>query len=694
MSHLQAVSFFKDLGPAQLAKVAESLEPAEFVPGAPIITMGDVGDCFYILRAGTVVVTDDRQAELCRIGAGGHFGERALLSDDVRAAHITVAPDSRPALVYTLQRDAFRAALAMAEETFRMGALSGLRELAPLCASGQLGAVCAAMTHLSLEPGAQLLQAGVPLDGLYLVEEGSLEGGAAPIRRGCAFGAASLLSAGEAAPAALSAAADAPAKLLRLAKAEFEKLFGSLEDCAAASRLAALRRVPLLASLPSPSLAQLARELAPLSAPPGTKVVKAGERGDTFFLVEAGCLAVLDAHGAEVAQLAEGAYFGEMALESEDALRHATVVVPDKAAPAQLLVMTRAAFRRLREASPAFAAGLKAGEAAYAPLPGEEVPPPTSLADVTLRRALGVGTFGKVYLCAHGGRQYALKSIAKAQVVRKGLVTHVKRERDVMAECASTPFLVQLAASFQDDQHLYLMMELVTGGELFYYLQSLGEPLAEAHARFYCACVVEAFAFLHSRYYIYRDLKPENLLLTASGYLKMADFSFVKRLRGGKTATLCGTPAYLAPEQISRAGHDRAVDWWALGVLTYEMLAGQSPFYADDDMVMFRRIVDVKYSYATPGASRMSPGARDLVSNLLVKAPQARLPMRSKGVPGLRDAAWFKGFAWDQLRSGAMKAPYVPKGADDLRFFPDVGEEENPGAEYGRYTSVGNFAGF
>ncbi len=316
------------------------------------------------------------------------------------------------------------------------------------------------------------------------------------------------------------------------------------------------------------------------------------------------------------------------------------------------------------------------------------------LKDVKLTRALGVGTFGKVYLAQHRGQVYALKQIAKAQVVKKGLVQHVKRERDVMAECADARFLVGMSASFQDEQHLYLMMELISGGELFYYLQSLSGPLPEGGARFYAACVVEAFSFLHSRFYVYRDLKPENLLICANGYLKVADFSFVKRLRAGKTYTLCGTPAYLAPEQITRAGHDRAVDWWALGVLTYEMLAGASPFYHDDDMVMFKRIVDVKYSFLPP-VQKMSYEAKDLINALLQKAPHQRLPMGRRGVAGVTEHVWFKGFAWDAFREGKMKAPYVPKlkGGEDLRFFPDCADE-TPGAEYGTYTCVGNFVGF
>jgi len=463
---------------------------------------------------------------------------------------------------------------------------------------------------------AAFLGAAEATDGLVLVEEGSLAVSEQPpgwalgpsLARGAAFGAASLAEAGaaHALGAALAAGPDG-ATLLRLRRAPFLALFGTLEMAEVGQRVAALRRVPLLAALPPDSMLALAASLVPLTFQPGEAVVRQGEPGDAFYLLDKGAAVVQDAAGKVYGQLKEGCYFGELALQAKagEGVRAATILAAPGAGELRVLRMTRDAFAAMRAEHPAVAAGLAAGEAGYAPV---AFVARLGLKDLQLSRALGVGTFGKVFLATHRGQRYALKQVAKAHVVAKGLVAHIKRERDVMAECDS-PFLVSLTASFQDAQALYLLMELVLGGELFYYLQGLRAPLPEAAGRFYTACVVEAFDFLHARHYIYRDLKPENLLITATGYIKVADYSFAKRLRGGKTFTLCGTPAYLAPEQITRAGHDRAVDWWALGVLTYELLAGTSPFYHDDDMTMFKRIVDVKCAPGGGALARHSAGS-------------------------------------------------------------------------------------
>eukprot|EP00362_Geleiidae_sp_MMETSP1317_P001366 CAMPEP_0201283840 /NCGR_PEP_ID=MMETSP1317-20130820/50897_1 /ASSEMBLY_ACC=CAM_ASM_000770 /TAXON_ID=187299 /ORGANISM="Undescribed Undescribed, Strain Undescribed" /LENGTH=153 /DNA_ID=CAMNT_0047601591 /DNA_START=201 /DNA_END=662 /DNA_ORIENTATION=- len=149
----------------------------------------------------------------------------------------------------------------------------------------------------------------------------------------------------------------------------------------------------------------------------------------------------------------------------------------------------------------------------------------------------------------------------------------------------SHPFLVNLYGFAQDERYLYFMLECIQGGELFTYLRNIGK-LDSLHARFYGATVTTMFEYLHSKNIIYRDLKPENLLIEHTGYLKLTDFGFAKVVES-RTYTLCGTPEYLAPEILLNKGHGKPVDWWTLGILIYEMLAGIDPFTDEDPMAIY-----------------------------------------------------------------------------------------------------------
>jgi CRP-like cAMP-binding protein len=171
---------FAKLTPSQLEVVAESLVPLTFQGGDVIITKGETGDCFYMVRAGEAVVSDGGR-ELARIGAGGSFGERALLKDEVRAAHITAAAGA-PVQCFALHRDAFKAALAMADESFRVGALQSMGALAPL-SQQQLQQLAASVEAEVLPPGAEVMQRGKPMDGIYIIEDGTLEATQPEVRR-------------------------------------------------------------------------------------------------------------------------------------------------------------------------------------------------------------------------------------------------------------------------------------------------------------------------------------------------------------------------------------------------------------------------------------------------------------------------------------------------------------------------------
>ena len=207
---------------------------------------------------------------------------------------------------------------------------------------------------------------------------------------------------------------------------------------------------------------------------------------------------------------------------------------------------------------------------------------------------LGRGSFGHVQLVsdARTGAQYALKSVWKAQIVETQQQGHIMSEKRVM-ETLQHPFLNTFHGTFQSRNKLHFLLEPCLGGELFTVLRQR-RLFPEDAARFYAASVVLAFAYMHSKDTVYRDLKPENLMLTAEGYLKVADFGFAKKITG-KTWTLCGTPDYLAPEIVASRGHGKGVDWWTLGVLIFEMLASYPPFYDEDQIRTYNKILEVRY---------------------------------------------------------------------------------------------------
>lgn len=276
---------------------------------------------------------------------------------------------------------------------------------------------------------------------------------------------------------------------------------------------------------------------------------------------------------------------------------------------------------------------------------------------------LGTGTFGKVKLVQHKQTKkvFALKIMRKGHIVAYKQQSNVISEKNVMVQ-AQHPFILQLVATMKDSTSLYMLMELCLGGELFNFLHCHPtrdvEYIPNNHARFYAACVLDAFEYLHSRMIVYRDLKPENLLIDAEGYVKVVDFGFAKVVHD-RTYTLCGTPEYLAPELVLGKGHGKGVDYWALGVLIYEMLVGYSPFAgaeAPDQMIICRNILGGKYE--TPRT--MTGPAKDLVKKLLTKDANRRLGCLKGAAKDIKDHAWFSKFDWNTLLTRNMKSPWVP----------------------------------
>ncbi|KAI3400947.1 hypothetical protein diail_1155 [Diaporthe ilicicola] len=297
-----------------------------------------------------------------------------------------------------------------------------------------------------------------------------------------------------------------------------------------------------------------------------------------------------------------------------------------------------------------------------------------SLVDFDILRTLGTGSFGRVHLVQskHNSRFYAVKVLKKAQVVKMKQVEHTNDERKMLGE-VKHPFLVTLWGTFQDSRNLYMVMDFVEGGELFSLLRKSGR-FPNPVAKFYAAEVTLALEYLHEKHIIYRDLKPENLLLDRHGHLKITDFGFAKRVPD-KTWTLCGTPDYLAPEVVSNKGYNKSVDWWSLGILIYEMLCGYTPFWdSGSPMKIYENILRGKVKYP----AYINPDAQDLLERLITADLTKRLGNLFGGPKDVKQHAWFAEVTWDRLARKDIDAPYTPPvkaGAGDASQFDRYPED-------------------
>lgn len=278
-------------------------------------------------------------------------------------------------------------------------------------------------------------------------------------------------------------------------------------------------------------------------------------------------------------------------------------------------------------------------------------------------KVLGKGTFGKVILCREKttAKLYAIKILKKEVIVQKDEVAHTMAENRVLKK-TNHPFLISLKYSFQTVDRLCFVMQYVNGGELFFHL-SRERVFSEDRTRFYGAEIISALGYLHSHQIIYRDLKPENLLLDQDGHIKIADFGLCKEqiTHENTTTTFCGTPEYLAPEILEDNDYGLAVDWWGTGVLMYEMMCGRLPFYSTDHSILFTLILmeEVKFP------RNISNNARSLLAGLLKKNPRDRLGGGPNDAKEIMAHAFFSSISWTDLLLRRIPPPFKPQVSSD-----------------------------
>lgn len=303
--------------------------------------------------------------------------------------------------------------------------------------------------------------------------------------------------------------------------------------------------------------------------------------------------------------------------------------------------------------------------------------------DFKVIKTIGRGAFGEVQLVRHKWTQrvYAMKLLSKFEMTKRSDSAFFWEERHIMAH-ARSHWIVQLHQAFQDDRRLYMVMDYMPGGDLVNLMSNYDVP--EHWARFYCAQVVLAVDTVHAMGFVHRDVKPDNMLLDARGHLKLADFGTCMRMDADglvRSDTAVGTPDYISPEVLKSQGgegcYGRECDWWSVGVFLYEMLVGDTPFYADSLVGTYGKIMDHANSLAFPEDVEVSPHARHLICAFLSDRTRR---LGRKGVEEIKAHPFFQNDQWtfDNIRDAVP--PVLPElsGDDDTSNFDDVDQDESP----------------
>uniref|UniRef100_A0AAQ5XJW1 cGMP-dependent protein kinase n=1 Tax=Amphiprion ocellaris TaxID=80972 RepID=A0AAQ5XJW1_AMPOC len=435
-----------------------------------------------------------------------------------------------------------------------------------------------------------------------------------------------------------------------------------------------LRSVSLLRELPEEKLAKIVDCLEVDHFEKGEYIIREGEEGNTFFIIAKGEVKVTQStegipEPQEINTLGVGDYFGEKALISED-VRSANIICNEN--DTHCLVVDRENFNQMVGTYEELQAYLKeyVEELSRSDERRNALCNHVSLSQaMELRRlreriavlhvqqpfqeleviaTLGMGGFGRVELVKLKDEDttFALKCIKKKHIVDTRQQEHIYSEKNILQQTNSS-FIIRYFRTFRDNKYVYMLLEVCLGGELWTVLRDMSY-FDEPTARFCVGCVLEAFDYLHTMGIVYRDLKPENLLLDAEGYVKMADFGFAKKIGlGKKTWTFCGTPEYVAPEVIMNKGHDFGADCWSLGILIFELLTGNPPFSGSDHIKIYTMVLHGIEKVDFP--KRIGKRPDELIRRLCKYGESHNFFFFF--------CRWFQGFNWEGLRCHKLLSP-------------------------------------
>jgi len=670
---------FSTMSPREMKTMIAAFEKVHVPNDDVIIQQGDQGDYFYVLLHGQVRFEVNGK-EVGTAKRGHCFGELSLLYTCPRAAsaiaitNCTLFRVDQTTFRYILQTQTQQADKAKID---LLRNISFLKDLDPT----DLNKLVGTMRVRPFNEAEYIFKKGEVGDAFYVIQEGkvkatNIEVGGQPFEDqvlgpGDFFGERALVTKE---PRAANCIGVTKGIALSIDSDTFSKVMGNLSQLvikATDKRTLAALKIIQHTHLDPSDLAALADLIVDDVYRTGYVIFTQGEQVDAaFYLVRKGRVHIKSADGKIDKDIGEGGYFGEDMLAEDAKLGSNRDPVCTPAYTVTVLENCTLGCLSLEECRTMIDTTLvgKGKTKMTASLIGGDAD--IKMSDLQRHKILGAGTFGQVWLVSRSNRDgikvpYALKVQSKYELIQNNQASGVVQEKDIMAQLKS-PFIIRLVHTYQDSQRVYMLLGLVQGGELYSVLhKSTFDGVPEKSAKFYGAGILEGLSFMHRRRILYRDLKPENVLIDAQGYPVIVDLGFAKYVVN-KTYTLCGTPLYIAPEVVLNRGHDKGADHWSLGVLLYEMIAGFTPFYKDgmDQISLFRAIV--KGDFTFPKSGVMSSEAEDLILRMLVVDPSFRLGSLAHGQRDLYRHEWFRGVSFERLKEREYRAPWVPKIKDPL----------------------------
>mmetsp|Transcript_20045 Transcript_20045/g.22399 ORF Transcript_20045/g.22399 Transcript_20045/m.22399 type:complete len:745 (-) Transcript_20045:177-2411(-) len=676
---------FSSLEDAELNVMIDAFERIERSKGDVIIKEGDEGDYYYVIESGEIQYSINGKNVGDPAKKGATFGELALLYSAPRAATCTAITNKL--VLYQVDQKTFRFILqhqTQNADSLKRNLLKDISFLKDM-EENDLNKLAENMRPLTFSKGDRLVKKGDEGDMFYVLQEGKVKvtnieaGGKAyddvELGPGEYFGERALVLK-EPRAANITALTDGIA--LCVDSDTFKTVMGNLGQLVMKSsdrrRLLGIDSFNK-SNLDENDIGALVDRIKDEQLVPGKVLFAEGEKTPaTLYIVRKGNVHLTKKGDRSYPKtLGTGGYFGEVMLlldtkrsdnKSDSlAVAHYSATVGDEDCIVGKLTLAdcRTVFDTTQMGA------TQKGRRRTGSIKDSDI----AMKTLKYHTILGAGTFGQVWLVsrssnsAPSGRQaYALKIQSKYELVKHSQAKGVVQEKNIMAQLVH-PFIIQLVNTYQDKQRVYMLLDVVQGGELFSLMHSSssdGLPIEDTV--FYSASILEGLGHMHRRNILYRDLKPENVLIDSDGYPVIVDLGFAKIVKD-KTFTLCGTPLYLAPEVILNRGHDKGADHWSLGVMIYEMLSGQTPFYKDgmDQISLFRAIVKGEFKYPHSRRKRadfFTEDAKYLISKLLTRSPSKRIGSLSGGEQEIYDADFFKGIQFEKLKRKAVKAPWKP----------------------------------